>query len=182
MGKPGPLGTTWQTTPSTVVPVGSVRGFSPSPRPWRAQGALVDADHLVGPAVPAGAEHRAGAGHGRPPGAPRGPPLATDLPVLRLVVRRLDHVLRPGERHGAVHDEDLAVVAQVRAPHPPVKGSIGIMGRQSTRVARSRSTVFLYVGMAGSRGGRAAAAPGRLARWRRPARRRTAATSSHAVM
>ena len=36
------------------------------------------------------------------------------------------------------------MVAQVRAPHPPVKGSIGIMGRQSTRVARSRSTVFLY--------------------------------------
>ena len=48
-------------------------------------------------------------------------PLAADLVVLRLLVRGLDHVLRAHEGHPAVHDHQLAVVAQIGAAEAPLE-------------------------------------------------------------
>ena len=99
--KPGPDGTTWQSrSPSPDLRAGAASRVSSSP---------VSEYQSVTKSASMPGDHR--------PLEPRHVvlPVQPATAVTALLVRRFDDVLRAGERHCAVDDEQLAVVAQVGA-------------------------------------------------------------------
>ena len=133
--KPGPLGTTW-----AVIPAAGLG------RRHTAQRVL---EHLVGLAEPVGGEHRV---ERRDDGAldPGGQldPRAARLLVLGLVVGRLDHVLRAGERDACRRRRGSCGGCAGRGGGSfPCSGAIGSIRCHSIFVSRSRASVCLYAGM-----------------------------------
>ena len=135
MLNPGPLGTTCAVTLPGVGPVGKLE-----------LGLELGLERFVCLAEPVGGENHVEGGHdGAAQPGHQLHPFTPHLPVLGVVVGRLDEVLRPGERHFAVNHHDLAVVPEVRpAPlavdgqqreHPPPLDPAGFEALEEPVVA-----------------------------------------------